>query len=396
MNKISEKAVWDDLVPSDDEKLSSPSYGQPIQSQMMFCYKCSQLIPANSAFCPWCQTELFVTCPKCGYKYSSQYPSCNQCGTNREQYMLEMQRLEERRFEELRREEIEEQERQEECRRREEEEARKLDEKRKYDYLLKRAVDEKISTTAEYMQALSFLFEIREFYIKKKRKESRFFTISNCVMIDIILVLLVYLIFDSYLDDTFINRTIILALSIAVVLISLLYSIFKKIKPTKRDLFGIIPKIQDFKSYSIDSYIKNLVFGHNAYSNFDWQDESLKLWLIYSYRREYDIEDDSVPYSWLDVKPSFPSSEIDFSTWIYKNVKYPEEAKANGIQGEVVVTFTVNKLGYIENVNIKQSVHPLLDSEVLRVISESPKWSPGRFKGIAIPVTYQHTETFKI
>ena len=96
MNKISEKAVWDNLPPSDDETLSSPLYGQPIQPQMMFCYKCSQVIPANSAYCPWCQTELFITCPKCGNKYSSQYPSCNHCGVNRSQYLEEERQKKER------------------------------------------------------------------------------------------------------------------------------------------------------------------------------------------------------------------------------------------------------------------------------------------------------------
>ena len=92
MNRISEKAVWDELVPSEDEKTSSASFEQSAQAQMMFCYKCNQVIPANSAFCPWCQTELFVTCPKCGHKYSSQYPACNQCGTDLKLYTLEQKR----------------------------------------------------------------------------------------------------------------------------------------------------------------------------------------------------------------------------------------------------------------------------------------------------------------
>ena len=97
----------------------------------MFCYKCSQVIPANSAFCPWCQAELFVSCPKCGSKYSSQYPSCNQCGTNRESYILEQQKLEARRIEEERRKEVKRQQLLEEQRRKEaENEARRREEER--------------------------------------------------------------------------------------------------------------------------------------------------------------------------------------------------------------------------------------------------------------------------
>lgn len=42
MNKISEKAVWDELSPSGDEKISQASFGQPVQPQMMFCYNSNQ------------------------------------------------------------------------------------------------------------------------------------------------------------------------------------------------------------------------------------------------------------------------------------------------------------------------------------------------------------------
>ena len=131
MNKISEKAVWDELTPSEDENTSQTSFGQPAQPQMMFCYKCSQVIPANSAFCPWCQTELYVTCPKCSNKYSSQYPACNQCGTNREQYIEEQRRLKARQLEEQQKKKLEAQRIREEARRiKAEEDARKFEQER--------------------------------------------------------------------------------------------------------------------------------------------------------------------------------------------------------------------------------------------------------------------------
>lgn len=95
MNKISDKAVWDELTPSEDENISPAPFSQPTQPQMTFCYNCNQVIPANSVFCPWCQIELFVICPKCGNKYSSQYPACNQCGTNRTEYLLVVKKKEE-------------------------------------------------------------------------------------------------------------------------------------------------------------------------------------------------------------------------------------------------------------------------------------------------------------
>ena len=92
-NKVSEKAVWEGVIPQEDEVYQSPLQKQN-QPQMMFCYKCNNVIPGDSKFCPYCQIELYVTCPNCGVKYSSQYPICNQCGTNRDEY-LENQRREE-------------------------------------------------------------------------------------------------------------------------------------------------------------------------------------------------------------------------------------------------------------------------------------------------------------
>ena len=90
--KVSEKAIWEGaIIPDyDTPYLGSQAQAQP---QMMFCYKCNQVIPGNSTYCPYCQVKLFTECPKCGAKYSSQYPACNHCGTNREEY-LQMQRRE--------------------------------------------------------------------------------------------------------------------------------------------------------------------------------------------------------------------------------------------------------------------------------------------------------------
>ena len=94
-NKVSEKAIWEGSITPDND---IPSLGAQMQSQpqMMFCYKCNNVIPGDSKYCPRCQIKLYVTCPKCGVEYSSQYPACNQCGTNREEY-LQMQRIEQER-----------------------------------------------------------------------------------------------------------------------------------------------------------------------------------------------------------------------------------------------------------------------------------------------------------
>ena len=71
MNKISEKAVWEELSPdsSDSHYPGSSIHTQP---HMMICFKCNQIIPENSVFCPSCGIQLYFDCPKCKYKFPFQ------------------------------------------------------------------------------------------------------------------------------------------------------------------------------------------------------------------------------------------------------------------------------------------------------------------------------------
>lgn len=72
------------LSQSEHNVVSQP---QAVTVESMICYACGEVIPAESKFCPYCSTSLWVQCPKCGKTYSSQYPACNQCGTNRKTYL---------------------------------------------------------------------------------------------------------------------------------------------------------------------------------------------------------------------------------------------------------------------------------------------------------------------
>lgn len=172
-NKVSEKAIWEGSISPDNNTPSIASQMQA-QPQMMFCYKCNNVIPNNSTFCPYCQIKLFAECPKCGAKYSSQYPACGQCGTNREEY-LQMQRREAERKvaierENRRKQEILEKEKQE----REQQEAlkrwqqRKAERKQEEAYLRENA---EIMKTKEYETTYSLMKEALETYNKKMMLE---------------------------------------------------------------------------------------------------------------------------------------------------------------------------------------------------------------------------------
>lgn len=98
-----------------------------------------------------------------------------------------------------------------------------------------------------------------------------------------------------------------------------------------------------------------------------------------------------------DVRPQFfHSNEKHFlQSWVYKYLKYPLSAIQQNVQGQVLVSFIVEKDGSVSDVTVEHGVDERLDDEAVRVVSVSPKWIPGQIKGekvrtrIVIPVEFR-------
>jgi TonB family protein len=56
---------------------------------------------------------------------------------------------------------------------------------------------------------------------------------------------------------------------------------------------------------------------------------------------------------------------------------YPTHLRNLGIQGTVVLSFSVQKDGSLADIKVVKSAHPDLDKEAIRVIEKSKKWLPG-------------------
>jgi protein TonB len=54
----------------------------------------------------------------------------------------------------------------------------------------------------------------------------------------------------------------------------------------------------------------------------------------------------------------------------------------------------VEKDGTVSNVKVLKGVHPMLDNEAIKAISESPKWTPGLQRGLPVRVRYQIPMSF--
>ncbi|HKK40339.1 MAG TPA: TonB family protein [Cryomorphaceae bacterium] len=82
-------------------------------------------------------------------------------------------------------------------------------------------------------------------------------------------------------------------------------------------------------------------------------------------------------FEFVEVMPEFIGGPEALSKYLSDNLQYPPMAKENQIQGLVFVSFVVTTSGSIEDVQLARGVHPSLDREAMRVISEMPPWKPG-------------------
>lgn len=93
-------------------------------------------------------------------------------------------------------------------------------------------------------------------------------------------------------------------------------------------------------------------------------------------------------YFIVEEMPIYPGGDKALREFITNNVKYPEIAQKEGIQGRVYVTFVVDVDGSISKASIARGVDPSLDKEALRVVNSLPAWTPGKEKGKPVKVSY--------
>lgn len=93
------------------------------------------------------------------------------------------------------------------------------------------------------------------------------------------------------------------------------------------------------------------------------------------------------PHLKTDPMPAFQGGDIkDFRRWVSERLSYPDDALARGIQGRVVVAFVVEPDGSVLSVEAVSSPDPLLSQEVVRVVGQSPAWTPGLIDGAPVRV----------
>lgn len=98
----------------------------------------------------------------------------------------------------------------------------------------------------------------------------------------------------------------------------------------------------------------------------------------------------------IDEQAEFPGGLPALMKWLSQQIRYPEAAQQNDIQGRVVVRFVVEKDGSIGQVTIVKGINKDLDSEAIRVVKNMPKWHPGKNNGIPVRSYFNLPVTFRL
>ncbi len=91
-------------------------------------------------------------------------------------------------------------------------------------------------------------------------------------------------------------------------------------------------------------------------------------------------------YTFVDQMPEFPGGDKALMEFLRKNINYPQTDSM--IRGKVLIRFTVNEDGKVDDIVVLRGLRPDFDLEAVRVVSRLPKFIPGRQQGKPVRVFF--------
>jgi len=104
-------------------------------------------------------------------------------------------------------------------------------------------------------------------------------------------------------------------------------------------------------------------------------------------QQDPDRSSDSQVFTVVEEMPKYPGGEQALFKQLAATVRYPEEARDQGVSGVTYVQFIVEKNGELSSFEVIRGVHPLLDAEAVRAISMLNPFEPGKQRGRPVRVS---------
>lgn len=188
---------------------------------------------------------------------------------------------------------------------------------------------------------------------------------------------------------------------------------FDVIYPEGKDFFG-------FGTWSPDG-TKNISGYIDAYGNCTASPEEMALmtsWVKQSYKRnrinkeeshrcidkknryvekkeERDEIGDGI-YTFVEETPKFPGGDSALYMFICMNLSYPDEAREQKIEGNVLLSFVIEKDGSVSNIKKITDIGGGCGDAAVEMLSKMPKWKPARYHGKPVRFEFQLPLLFQL
>ena len=96
------------------------------------------------------------------------------------------------------------------------------------------------------------------------------------------------------------------------------------------------------------------------------------------------------------ITPSFAGGDEALALYLQEKIKYPYQARKQGIEGTVVLQYHIEADGSIKNIMVVKSVNAELDRKAIRVAKKMPRWNPCMNNGQPVRIAYQLPITFTL
>ena len=107
-----------------------------------------------------------------------------------------------------------------------------------------------------------------------------------------------------------------------------------------------------------------------------------------------------IVYNKAEIDPSFTGGEKEMRKYLRANLKYPEAARDNGVEGTVFVDFVVDETGKVREVVasdvVGENVDQALKDESVRVVTAMPNWVAGQQHGKNVDASFSIPIVFEI
>lgn len=110
----------------------------------------------------------------------------------------------------------------------------------------------------------------------------------------------------------------------------------------------------------------------------------------------FDKEGKETAYFPYQVLPEFLGGQEELFKYLGENIRYPKDARENGLEGVVYVGFVIDKDGAVKDVTLRKDTYKLLAEEAIRVVKTMPNWNPGLRDGEKVRFSYTLPITFKL